>query len=218
MAAFTTKKVSKVKGFDADASYSVEGADGGSFAIASNKKELKQLMTSDADVVYDEKKGKLFLNDNGIFNTLFGLSGLGPFQLLNNFFGTLVGYLTLCLPLVVVLQLISLANVDRTLIEAAKLDGANRFAIIRDIILPQLAPMTFFVVLIAMINSAKTFEATISLTNGGPNNASTTLGYAIYQNAFVHFDMWLASAQSWVLCLIVGGISMLHYRLQQRKV
>ena len=65
MAAFTPKKVSKVKGFDADASYSVEGVDGGSFAIASSKKELKQLMTSDADVVYDEKKGKLFLNDNG---------------------------------------------------------------------------------------------------------------------------------------------------------
>ena len=65
MAAFTPKKVSKVKGFDADASYSVEGVDAGSFAIASSKKELKQLMTSDADVVYDPKKGKLFLHDNG---------------------------------------------------------------------------------------------------------------------------------------------------------
>ena len=65
MAAFTPKKVSKVKGVDADASYSVEGVDGGSFAIASSKKELKQLMTSDADVVYDEKKGKLYLNENG---------------------------------------------------------------------------------------------------------------------------------------------------------
>ena len=65
MAAFTTKKVSKVKAFEADASYSVEGADGGSFAIASSKKELKQLMKSDAAVGYDEKKGKLYLNENG---------------------------------------------------------------------------------------------------------------------------------------------------------
>ena len=65
MAAFTPKKVSKVKGFDADASYSVEGADGGSFAIASSKKELKALMRSDAAVVYDEKKGKLYFNENG---------------------------------------------------------------------------------------------------------------------------------------------------------
>ena len=65
MAAFTAKKVSKVKAFDADASYSVEGADGGSFAIASSKKDLKALMRSDVDVVYDEKKGKLYLNENG---------------------------------------------------------------------------------------------------------------------------------------------------------
>ena len=62
MAAFTPKKVNKAKGVDADASYSVEGADGGSFAIASSKKELKALMKTDVDVVYDEKKGKLSLN------------------------------------------------------------------------------------------------------------------------------------------------------------
>jgi len=65
MADFNAQKVSKVKAVDPDASFSVEGTDGGTFAIASSKKELKQLMKSDADVVYDEKKGKLFLNDNG---------------------------------------------------------------------------------------------------------------------------------------------------------
>ncbi|AII43668.1 hypothetical protein KR100_09875 [Synechococcus sp. KORDI-100] len=62
---FNAKKVSKVKAVDPDASYSVEGTAGGSFAIASSKKELKQLMKSDAAVVYDEKKGKLYLNENG---------------------------------------------------------------------------------------------------------------------------------------------------------
>ena len=62
---FSAKKPSKLKAVDAVASYSVEGVDGGSFAIASSKKELKQLMKSDADVVYDETKGKLYLNDNG---------------------------------------------------------------------------------------------------------------------------------------------------------
>ena len=65
MAAFTPKKVSKVKAFDADSSFFIEGMDNGSFAIASSKKELKQLMKSDADVVYYEKKGKLYLNENG---------------------------------------------------------------------------------------------------------------------------------------------------------
>ena len=60
-------KVSKVKEHHGDAIYSVDelGAFDGSFAIASSKKELKALMKSDADVVYDESKGKLYLNDNG---------------------------------------------------------------------------------------------------------------------------------------------------------
>ena len=62
----TAKKVSKVKAFDADSSFSIEGMDTGTFAIATSKQELKQLMTSDADVVYDEKKGKLYLNENGV--------------------------------------------------------------------------------------------------------------------------------------------------------
>ena len=65
IAEFNAKKVSKVKAVDPEANYSVEGTDGGSFAIASTKKELKQLMKSDAEVVYDESKGKLFFNENG---------------------------------------------------------------------------------------------------------------------------------------------------------
>jgi hypothetical protein len=55
--------ISTVKAFDAD--FSIEGMDSGSFAIASSEKELKQLMKSDADVVYYEKKGELYLNENG---------------------------------------------------------------------------------------------------------------------------------------------------------
>ena len=65
MTEFNAQKVSKVKAVDPDASFSVQGTDGGTFAIASSKKELKQLMKSDADVVYDQSKGKLFLNENG---------------------------------------------------------------------------------------------------------------------------------------------------------
>ncbi len=70
MAEFNAKKVTKVAkgvvdGWDGEAVFSVKGTGGGSFAIASSKKELKQLMKSDADVVYFESKGQLFLNDNG---------------------------------------------------------------------------------------------------------------------------------------------------------
>ena len=65
MLEFSAKKPSKLKSLDADALIHVDGVEAGSFAVASSKKELKQLMKSDADVVYDEKKGKLYLNANG---------------------------------------------------------------------------------------------------------------------------------------------------------
>lgn len=60
-------KVSKIKHHHGDSIYSIDELDGfaGTFAIARNKKQLNSLKTSDADVVYDKSKGKLYLNDNG---------------------------------------------------------------------------------------------------------------------------------------------------------
>ena len=79
---------------------------------------------------------QIFLNDNGIINVLLGHIGIGPFSMLYTFFGTLVGYLTLCLPLAVVLQLISLSNVDRNLIEAAHNLGCGRLRTVFAVIIP----------------------------------------------------------------------------------
>ena len=62
---FTAKKPRKVRQHQSDASYSVEGMTEGHFAVASSKKHLKQLMNSKADMVYDSKKGNLYLNNNG---------------------------------------------------------------------------------------------------------------------------------------------------------
>ena len=60
----TAKKASKVKRVVSGTSFSVEGLDKGSFVIASNLKELKSRMKSDADVVYDVEQGTLYLNKN----------------------------------------------------------------------------------------------------------------------------------------------------------
>jgi spermidine/putrescine transport system permease protein/putrescine transport system permease protein len=62
---------------------------------------------------------QVFLADAGIVNVALGWIGLGPFAMLNTVGATMIGYLTLCLPLAVLLQLFSLTYIDRTLIEAA---------------------------------------------------------------------------------------------------
>lgn len=79
---------------------------------------------------------QVVLANEGIVNALFTSIGLEPVTMLNTPFGTLVGYLTLCLPLVVVLQLLSLANVDRHLIEAAHNLGCSRLRTVFAVIVP----------------------------------------------------------------------------------
>ncbi len=79
---------------------------------------------------------QVILAEQGVINGGVGWLGLGPFQMLNNGFGTMVGYMTLTLPLVIILQTFSLASVDRNLIEAAWNLGCSRLATIWRVILP----------------------------------------------------------------------------------
>ena len=62
----------------------------------------------------------VILAESGVINAGLGTVGLGPYTMLNTPLGTIVGYLTLTLPLVVILQTIALANIDRNLVQAAR--------------------------------------------------------------------------------------------------
>ncbi len=76
------------------------------------------------------------LAESGPLNAIFGDIGLGPYTMLNTKFGTIVGYLTLTLPLALILQTVSLANIDRRLIEAAQNLGCGSFRVITAVIIP----------------------------------------------------------------------------------
>lgn len=116
------------------------------------------------------------------------------------------------------LFLAGLQNIDEGLREAARIDGATEGQIFRRITLPLLSPVTFFVLIISLIASSQTFEVTYALTGGGPQRASTTLAFFIYQNAFVHFRMGYASALAYVLLLLLGTIMLVNFVLRRRWV
>jgi multiple sugar transport system permease protein len=116
------------------------------------------------------------------------------------------------------LFLAGLQNIDEGLREAARIDGASEGQIFRRITLPLLSPVTFFVLIISLIASSQTFEVTYALTEGGPQRASTTLAFFIYQNAFVHFRMGYASALAYVLLLLVGAVTLVNFALRRRWV
>jgi len=78
----------------------------------------------------------VILAEQGIINAMLGFIGLGPYTMLNTTFGSTVGYLTLTLPLVVILQTISLAQVDRSLVEAAHNLGCGRLRTAFTVVVP----------------------------------------------------------------------------------
>ncbi|WP_137392182.1 ABC transporter permease [Rhodoligotrophos defluvii] len=79
---------------------------------------------------------RTMLGAGGIVNDVLGFVGLGPYAMINAYFGTLVGYLTLVLPLVALLQLLSLAFIDRRLIEAAHNLGCGRLRTVFSVVIP----------------------------------------------------------------------------------
>ncbi len=115
---------------------------------------------------------QIFLSDGGIINGLFGQVGLGPFPLLNTIGATMVGYLTLNFPLVVLLQVFSLVFVDRTLIEAAHNLRCGRVRTVFAVVIPSARVGLVIAALFAFILSFGDFVSPIYLGGGEPTTLS----------------------------------------------
>ncbi|MGX9824660.1 carbohydrate ABC transporter permease [Lactococcus lactis] len=111
---------------------------------------------------------------------------------------------------IMVLYLGGLQNISPSLYEAAELDGANMWHSFWNVTLPGLRPTTFFVVMISLINSFQVFDQVNIMTGGGPGNATNVMVQNIYNSAFNFFEMGRASAMSWILFLIIFGVSLVQ--------
>ncbi|MBN1965596.1 MAG: sugar ABC transporter permease [Anaerolineae bacterium] len=167
---------------------------------------------------------------NWIFSTRFGLLN----NLLRNVFGIagpawLADNDTALLVLIIVtiwktsgfqmmVFLAGLQGIPSHVYEAARIDGANRWQIFRRITLPLLSPVTFFVLVLSVIEAFRTFEVTFAMTEGGPLNASTTLSFFIYQNAFIYNRMGFASSLAYVLMALIGVITLVNFGMRRRWV
>jgi spermidine/putrescine transport system permease protein/putrescine transport system permease protein len=118
---------------------------------------------------------QVFLSDNGIINKLIAFLGLGPLPMLNTSFGTLIGYLTLCLPLVVLIQVMGMSQIDRSLIEAARNLRAGPWRTLYEVIVPAMKASLIVAWLFAFILSFGDFVSPVYLGGG----ASPTLSNLI---------------------------------------
>jgi multiple sugar transport system permease protein len=114
-----------------------------------------------------------------------------------------------------VLFLAGLQEISESLYEAAKLDGANSWALFRYITVPGLRTTLLFVGVTTIIGSFRVFGQVLVMTNGGPFDSTRTLVQHIYETGFRNFRMGSASAIAWALFLIVMLFILLQFRLMR---
>jgi len=112
-----------------------------------------------------------------------------------------------------IIYLAGLQGIPQELYEAAMIDGAGFLQKHWHITVPQIAPVTFFVLVNNCIEAFKTFEQVQIMTQGGPITATTTVVHQIYQRAFSDFRMGYAAAMSVVLFLIIFAVTLLNFRM-----
>lgn len=119
----------------------------------------------------------------------------------------------------VLLYLAGLTRIDRSLIEAMRIDGASDARIVRDLILPMLGPAIVLVLITTVIfTMQQVFTPIDVLTKGGPANSTTNLFYMTYQYTFVGFDVGYGAAATVILCVLVFVVAFLKFRIADRLV
>ncbi|MBO7672500.1 sugar ABC transporter permease [bacterium] len=118
----------------------------------------------------------------------------------------------------VVIFLSGFSSIPTSVIEAAKIDGANGVKLFSKVIVPMLSPTIFFVTVITVISSMQVFDLIYLMTQGGPDNSTNVIVYAIYKNAFEFFDVGKSSALAYVLFVIILALTLLQWHFRKKLV
>jgi sn-glycerol 3-phosphate transport system permease protein len=111
-----------------------------------------------------------------------------------------------------------LQNIDEHLYENAEIAGVSYWYKLRRITIPMLSPTLFFIITVSLINSFQTFGQIDILTKGGPVESTNVIVYSIYKDAFINYNVGSASAQATILFFCILVITILQFKLGERKV
>jgi len=120
-------------------------------------------------------------------------------------------------PLAVIFFLAALQGIDYAMIEAAMMDGASPVQRLNKIILPELKPTILIVVVMRTVEKFKGFDLFYLMTRGGPSNATKTLMYSAYQEAFQHLNYSEAATYSYLIAMIVVLMTLLYLKVLRRQ-
>lgn len=164
----------------------------------------------------------LFHPSIGMFNRLLGLFNLPSIQWLLDpewaLISVALSTIWLNTGFTFLILLGGLQNIDEYLYESARIDGASYWYQLRRITIPMLSPTLFFIITISLINAFQTFGQVDILTKGGPSQATNLIVYSIYREAFVNYQFGTASAQAVVLFVCILVVTILQFKLGEKKV
>lgn len=109
---------------------------------------------------------------------------------------------------------VGLQSIPKEPLEAARIDGAGGFRLFTSMVWPLLTPTTTIVVGLSIVNSLKTFDIVQSMTQGGPNRVSETLGVTMYRETFLNNEYGMGSAVAIFLTVITVAASLIYLRRQ----
>jgi multiple sugar transport system permease protein len=114
--------------------------------------------------------------------------------------------------------LAGLQGVERSLIEAAEIDGAGRWSKFWNVVLPLISPTMLFNFVIGMIAAMQVFTVAYIATLGGPRYATWFYALHIYNNAFVYFRMGYGSALAWLFVVVLLVFTIIQLRFSRSWV
>jgi raffinose/stachyose/melibiose transport system permease protein len=146
---------------------------------------------------------------------LFELAWLGDAN--TAFWGIVIVSLWQGAGYIMIIYIAALQNVPQELIEAARIDGANRFQILRHITMPLVAPAVTICLFLTTASSFKVFDANLSLTNGGPFKSTEMLALNIYTEAFVNNRYGIGEAKALIFFIVVAAITVLQVTISKKR-
>ena len=115
----------------------------------------------------------------------------------------------------IVLYIAALGNVDKSITEAAEVDGASHLRTFWQVKWPAIMPTTLYIVVITTINSFQCFALIQLLTSGGPSYSTSTVMYYLYEQAFTYYNYGYANAIGVVLAAVIAMFSALQFKIMQ---
>lgn len=115
----------------------------------------------------------------------------------------------------IVLYIAALGNVDKSIIEAAEVDGASKLRTFWQVKWPAILPTTLYIVVITTINSFQCFALIQLLTSGGPSYTTSTVMYYLYEQAFTYYDYGYANTMGVILAVVIALISSLQFKVMK---